>query len=168
MIDEQIFFICVGALGFVMLCILGYMIAKDKDVAKRITRFENAIEAVAKEIYKIQKTQQQFQENQSSMEFLGLSNESQNNTNEKIITTNKKILEIERSVEDIKNYFDEKIIALENRVREYNNFSSAGVEVDERKIIDMFQNGFSIDSIAKELRIGRGEVEFTLKLANIK
>ncbi len=166
MIDEQIFFICVGGLGFIMLCILGYMIAKDKDVSKRITRFENAIEAVAKEIYKIQKTQKQFQEGKSSMEFLGVSDDE--NSDENTITTGKKILDIERSVEDMKNYFDEKIIALENRVREYNNFSSAGVEVDEKKIIDMFQNGFSIDSIAKELRIGRGEVEFTLKLANIK
>ncbi|GAD19904.1 putative inner membrane protein [Helicobacter fennelliae] len=167
MIDEELFFICIGGLGFIVLCVLGYMIAKDKDATKRINRFESAIEAIAKEIYKIQKTQQKIQESQESAEFLG-GDALQSGINDKIIDLNKKAMVLEENLKDLRNYFDEKYIGLENRMREYSSLSFSGGDIDEKKIIDMFQNGFSIDSIAKELRIGRGEVEFTLKLANIK
>lgn len=32
----------------------------------------------------------------------------------------------------------------------------------------MFRDGWSIDAIAKEMRLSKGEIEFTLKLADIK
>ncbi len=169
MISEELFLICIGGLSFLIVCILGYVILKDKDASKRIARFESAIETIAKEIYKIQKTQQKIQEEQSNVDFLASSGTKlQNSTNDKIATINQKMLLLDDRIEDVKNRLDEKIITLEGRMREYGHFSSSGGDIDEKKILDMFQNGFSIDSIAKELRIGRGEVEFTLKLANIK
>jgi len=171
MIDTQLFFICIGGLVFVILCVFGYILSKDKETTKRIVRFESAIEAVAKEIYKIQKTQQKIQDKQNNVEFLVSSGgDAHNDTNEKIASINKKIISLGGDIENVKNNLDEKILGLENRVKEYGPFNttSSGGDIDEKKIVDMFQNGFSIDSIAKELRIGRGEVEFTLKLANIK
>ena len=42
------------------------------------------------------------------------------------------------------------------------------INIDEGRIIAMFKDGWSVDSIAKELRVGKGEVEFTLKFANLK
>lgn len=170
MIDQELFLVCVGGVGFVLVCVLAYMIIKDKDTSKRISRFESAIETIAKEIYKIQKSQQKLEASLASQEFLSTENgESKfNATNDKLIALNKKLIELDKDIDLLRNHYDEKIMSLENRVREYGSFSSSGGDIDEKKIIDMFQNGFSVDSIAKELRIGRGEVEFTLKLANIK
>ncbi|OBV29768.1 hypothetical protein BKN38_01415 [Helicobacter sp. CLO-3] len=169
MIDEELFIVCMGGMGFVIVCILAYIIIKDKDTYKRVSRFETAIEAITKEIYKIQKTQQQIQTDQASIGFMGDKDGAKYDANnDKIQALNKKVIELDKDIDLLKNHYDEKIISLENRMREYGHFSSTGGDVDEKKIIDMFQNGFSIDSIAKELRIGRGEVEFTLKLANIK
>ena len=170
MIDEELLFVCFGGIGFVLVCLLLYVIIKDKDTSKRISRFEGAIETLAKELYKIQKTQQKIQSDQANYDFLSSdqSEEKQNAINDKISALNKKVIKLDKDIDLLKNHYDEKIISLENRMREYGYFSPSSGDVDEKKIIDMFQSGFSVDSIAKELRIGRGEVEFTLKLANIK
>ena len=90
--------------------------------------------------------------------------------NEQIQAITKAIRRIENDLESNLTRNSEKLIALENKIKEYSGFSTSGSggDLDEKKIIDMFQNGFSIDSIAKEMRIGRGEVEFTLKLANLR
>ena len=168
MIDQELFLLCVGGIGFVLVCVLAYMIVKDKDISKRISRFESAIETIAKEIYKIQKTQQKLESAQANQEFLASESGESKATSDKLIALNKKLIEFDKDIDLLRSHYDEKIMSLENRLREYGAFSSSGGDIDEKKIIDMFQNGFSVDSIAKELRIGRGEVEFTLKLANIK
>lgn len=163
MIDYELFLVCVGGIGFVLVCVLAYMIIKDKDTSKRISRFETAIETIVKEVYKVQKIQQKLESAQASQEFL-----TTENGESKFNATNDKLIELDKDIDLLRNHYDEKIMSLENRIREYGSFSSSGGDIDEKKIIDMFQNGFSVDSIAKELHIGRGEVEFTLKLANIK
>ena len=56
---------------------------------------------------------------------------------------------------------------LEEKIKEVGYFPTNPNGVDESRIISMFKDGYSVDAIAKELRIGKGEVEFTLKLSNL-
>ena len=70
MIDYELFLVCVGGIGFVLVCVLAYMwIIKDKDTSKRISRFETAIETIVKEVYKVQKTQQKLRIHQQVKSF---------------------------------------------------------------------------------------------------
>lgn len=62
---------------------------------------------------------------------------------------------------------ENKILHLEERLKEFVYTPTNPTNIDEGRIISMFKDGWSIDSIAKELRIGKGEVEFTLKFANL-
>jgi DNA-binding NarL/FixJ family response regulator len=39
---------------------------------------------------------------------------------------------------------------------------------DEQKIISLFESGFSLEDIARQLRVNVGEIEFVLKLHNVK
>ena len=39
---------------------------------------------------------------------------------------------------------------------------------DESKIISLFESGFSLEDIARQLRVNVGEIEFVLKLNNVK
>ena len=80
MIDQDLFLVCVGGIGFVLVCVLAYMIIKDKDTSKRILRFENAIETIVKEMYKVQKTQQKIEASLASQEFLTTENENSSST----------------------------------------------------------------------------------------
>jgi len=45
---------------------------------------------------------------------------------------------------------------------------SSSSSVDEQKIISLFESGFALEDIAKQLRVNVGEVEFVLKLNNVK
>ena len=78
--------------------------------------------------------------------------------------------QIERLNEEYKQYKEEvegKVFTLEDRIKEFAYTPTNPSNIDEGRIISMFKDGWSVDSIAKELRIGKGEVEFTLKFANL-
>jgi hypothetical protein len=61
---------------------------------------------------------------------------------------------------------EEKVYSIKKNVKnvEFSNVSGN----DEQKIIAMYKSGYSIEDISKELRIPAGEVEFILKMKNIK
>jgi DNA-binding NarL/FixJ family response regulator len=50
-----------------------------------------------------------------------------------------------------------------NKLPEFNNVSKH----DESRIISLYKNGYTIEEIARELRIPAGEVEFIVKFSNI-
>ena len=73
----------------------------------------------------------------------------------------------QKALENIE-HLENKIFSLEDRIKEFAYTPTNPTNIDEGRIISMFKDGWSVDSIAKELRIGKGEVEFTLKFANLK
>ena len=176
-IDKEMLFFCLVGVGFCVVCLFVYVVAKDRDTNKRLQRFEGALTSLAKEIYKTQKGVEKFEQEGNKIDFLnatdsgistlGANENIKTSLQEKITSMSKKVNELDKDIDMLKSHYDEKIISLENKLKEYGHFTSGGGDIDEKKIVEMFQDGFSIDSIAKQLRIGRGEVEFTLKLANI-
>lgn len=169
--DSEFLLMVSGALLLILIFLILYIYIKDKDVSKKTQRLEKAIEALTKEIYKIKKW---IQESEAQNEFanstLGanIKNEVKSNLNSGLTNLSIQIQDIQETLNKDRDYFEEKMITLENKIREFGHFSPSSTDVDESRIIKMFQDGWSIDSIAKELRIGRGEVEFILKLADIK
>ncbi|PAF42686.1 helix-turn-helix domain-containing protein [Helicobacter sp. 11S03491-1] len=160
-----------GLVLLVLVFLVLYNYIKDRESLKKTQRLEKAIEALSKEIYK---TRKWIQENEMQAEFanstLGnnIKDEVKSNLNSSLSNLYSHIQNMQQTLDKDRDYFEEKIISLEGKVREFGHFSSSGNDVDEKRIVAMFQDGWSIDSIAKELRVGRGEVEFTLKLADIK
>ena len=67
-----------------------------------------------------------------------------------------------------RSYIEEKLVSLEEKIREFGYFPSSSTNIDQKRILGMFHDGWSIDAIAKEMRLSKGEIEFTLKLADIK
>lgn len=141
---------------FVLVFVFFYI--KDGEVQKRLSRYEKSLDDLNKEIFKIQK-------------FLK-SNEIENGYSEE----NQKQLKLDfrNTIDDIyaiiekdREYVDNKLLIIEDKIKELNYFPSSSSNVDDKKIISMFKDGWSIESIAKELMITKSEVEFTLKLANL-
>ena len=75
---------------------------------------------------------------------------------------------LEAQVNKEGDYIEEKIVGIEEKIREFGYFPTSSTNIDEKRIIGMFRDGWSIDAIAKEMRLSKGEIEFTLKLADIK
>ncbi|WP_104696957.1 MULTISPECIES: DUF6115 domain-containing protein [unclassified Helicobacter] len=147
--------VSVVGLGCVVLVFLSFFFIKEMGkINRRIRLLEDAIEQARKEIHQFQKTMKEKEAFHQSVNMEGLNG------------FYKEIKEVREMVKSDRGYFEEKIIKLENRVKDFGHLGGSN-DIDEKRIIALFQEGWSIDSIAKELRIGRGEVEFTLKLADI-
>ncbi|RDU56643.1 hypothetical protein [Helicobacter sp. MIT 99-5507] len=141
---------------FVLVFVFFYI--KDGEVQKRLLRYEKSLDDLNKEIFKIQK-------------FLK-SNEIENGYSEESYKQLK--LDLRNTIDDVyaiiekdREYVDNKLLIIEDKIKEASHFSGSLGNVDDRKIISMFKDGWSIESIAKELMITKSEVEFTLKLANL-
>lgn len=159
------------AVVLIIICLVLFIYIKDKESLRKNQQLEKAIDTLSKEVYK---TRKWIQESETQAEFanstLGtnIKNEVKNNLNTNLSNLYTHIQTLQESIQKDRDYFEEKIISLENKIKEFGYFSTSDSDVDEKRIIAMFQDGWSVDSIAKELRIGRGEVEFILKLADIK
>lgn len=137
---------------FVLIFIFFYI--KDSDSQRRLARYEKSLDYLNKDIYKLQK----FIKNMSS-----------NDNAELKMDFRKSLDDIYAIIEKDREYVDNKLTILEDRLKE-NSFypSSSSSNIDDRRIITMFKDGWSIENIARELMITKSEVEFTLKLADIK
>ncbi len=69
---------------------------------------------------------------------------------------------------DFKENLVERYLELEAKMKPLTSVTPSSTGLDENKIVGLFSNGFGIEEIAKQLRIGTGEVEFVLKLHDIK
>ena len=147
-------------LGIVVIFVLVFVFfyIKDGEVQKRLLRYEKSLDDLNKEIFKIQK-------------FLK-SNEIESGYSEESYKQLK--LDFRNTIDDIyaiiekdREYVDNKLLLLEDKIKESHHFSGTLGNVDDKRIISTFKDGWSIESIAKELMITKSEVEFTLKLANL-
>lgn len=136
---------------FVLIFIFFYV--KDSENQRRLARFEHSLDELNKDLYKLQKalkSMQSIDPQEIRMDF------------------RKSVDDIYAIIEKDRDYVDNKLSVLEDRLKEnsfYPNQSSGNI--DDRRIIAMYKDGWSIENIARELMITKSEVEFTLKLADL-
>ena len=136
---------------FVLIFIFFYL--KDSENQRRLTRFEHSLDELNKDIYKLQralKSMQSIDTQELKMDF------------------RKSLDDIYAIIEKDREYVDSKLSVLEDRLKEHNFYpNQSSSNIDDRRIIAMYKDGWSIENIARELMITKSEVEFTLKLADI-
>ena len=159
------------AMAGVILYLLYYVYTKDAHYSKNIRSVASVVEELNREIFYLKKNISQTQE--------GLKERSQRMSDEDIYQ------EIERSVYDmvqpistglhqlqenlntIDSQMSTRISQLESGVKQISIPNSVHGNDDE-KIISLFQQGVSVETIAKELHLSKPEVEFVLKINKIK
>lgn len=154
--NEVLFGICAVSVVIAFFALF-FVFIKVKEFNKQLKLLESAIEKATNDNHQLQKILQASKEKERL--------DTAMNT-EEINSVYREIKEIREMLKSDRAYFEEKLVRLDGKVRDYGHLSGSS-DIDEKRIINLFQEGWSIDSIAKELRIGRGEVEFTLKLADI-
>lgn len=175
-----------GGIGIaiVFILLIVYLYLKEGENAKRARRYEKSIEELNKEVYRLQK---RIKEQENELEHfkthikaqiyqdmrLEMKNLLDSNLHTQIMPIKVEMESLKTQWNDCKNNFrdlgdlENKIFHLVERLKEFVYTPSNPTNIDEGRIISMFKDGWSVDSIAKELRIGKGEVEFTLKFANL-
>ncbi len=136
---------------FVLIFIFFYI--KDSDNQRRLMRYERSLDELNKDLYKLQKalkSMQSIDPQEIRMDF------------------RKSLDDIYAIIEKDRDYVDNKLSVLEDRLKEHSFYpNQSSGNIDDRRIIAMYKDGWSIENIARELMITKSEVEFTLKLADL-
>ena len=161
----------VVAMAAIILYLIYYVFTKDSEYHKNIHSVASVVEDLNRELYYLKKKLQDTQN--------GLKNSSSHMSDEEIYQ------EIERSVYDmvkplsiglkkmqdtmqtLDSQIDSRITSLETGIKQISIPTSIHGNDDE-KIISLFKQGVSLDTISKELHISKPEVEFVLKINQLK
>ncbi|WP_172201974.1 hypothetical protein [Campylobacter sp. RM16188] len=158
-----------GGFGLVLLILFILIFVKDAEASKKFSRYEKVIESIIQENHLIKKQLKNIETSGiadlDAEEIEGRLEQRLNNViNSKITPIIKTLQSIEESIGNFQVEQQNRLYSLEERTKDINKISSFGEESDEMRIIDLYNTGKSIESIAKSLRVGVGKVELVLKL----
>lgn len=169
-IEQNLNLVLSGFIGLASFLILLFTYLKDLEATRRLDKFENAIDNLYEEMYKIQQYIKKV-EGEQEERAIEIQNQVENQTKDIITHSLSKTFEhlesIEQKVNDEIRLATDNLSSLDGKIKELEFFSSSATSIDEKKISALLEAGKSPEVIAKELGITRGEVELFLQLSNI-
>ena len=155
----------------IILYLLYYVFTKDAEYSKNIRSVATVVEELNRELYymknKVKDTQKTILENRSRMSDAEIYQEVERTVYDMIQPISIGLKRVQDNLETIDAQIDSRITSLENGVKQISIPSSVHGNDDE-KIISLFKQGISLETISKELHISKAEVEFVLKINKIK
>lgn len=156
--------ILVALLSVAVFFLFVFVYVRESAINKKLKLYEKTFDLLNQNIHKLEKEVKsravQAIETQASPDMEEFSEVS------KLII--EKFHELQKDNLEFKESLVERYLELENKMKPLTSVTPSSTGLDENKIVTLFSNGFSIEEIAKQLRIGTGEVEFVLKLHDIK
>ena len=158
--------------GLILTILFVLVFVKDLEVSRKFSRYEKAIEGLIQELHAVKKQVANFSQSEpAEFDVVQLENNLEQRLNEKI---NQKITpiintlqSIESSIDSFQSQQQDRLFTLEERTKSISKISAPNGEDDEKRIVQMYSEGKSVESIAKELCVGVGKVELTLKLREL-
>ena len=158
--------------GLILTVLFVLVFIKDLEAARKFSRYEKAIESLMQELHAVKKQVANFSQSEpAEFDVVQLENNLEQRLNEKI---NQKITPIintlqgiESSIDNFQSQQQDRLFTLEERTKSSSKISAPNGEDDEKRIVQMYSEGKSVESIAKELCVGVGKVELTLKLREL-
>jgi len=159
------------AMAGVVLYLLYYVYTKDSDYSRNIRSVASVVEDLNREIFYLKKqlkeTESAIQKSPSRMSDDEIYQEIERSVYDMVQPLSMALKQIQTNIDSIEVEIESRMAQLENGVKQISIPSSIHGNDDE-KIISLFKQGVSIDTIAKELHISKPEVEFVLKINKIK
>ncbi|MCF6308855.1 MAG: hypothetical protein L3J19_00045 [Sulfurimonas sp.] len=161
----------VVAMAAMILYLIYYVFTKDSEYNKNIRSVASAAEELNREIFYLKKklsdTQKKIKNSTSRMSDDDIYQEVERTVYDMVKPISLGLKRLEDSVQSIDEHIDSRISSLENGVKQISIPTSIHGNDDE-KIISLFKQGITLDTISKELHISKAEVEFVLKINKIK
>lgn len=162
--------------GLAALVIIVFLMVyiRDIEVNKKLSIYEKSIEELNYQNHVLNKTLNELRSVEKKPEFDTQEFEKKimNSVNEEIrksvLPVVGSLKEIESIIQHFKDEQSNRIDRIESRTKEMSFVSSSPSSSNEKMIITHYSKGKSEAEIAKDLRIGIGEVDLVLKLANLK
>lgn len=165
--------IALVALAILVVGLIYYVITKEGEVSSQIRSVAKAIEDLHRELFMMDKRLKQELEIIASLqesvprEQHSLHAELGREVNEISIPILESLGHIEGSLSAYKEKTENRLRYLEERIRNLSLPTSIS-GLDDEKVISRYNQGLEVDAIAKELRLSKAEVEFVLKINQLR
>ncbi|MEK6658247.1 MAG: hypothetical protein AABY36_01035 [Campylobacterota bacterium] len=161
----------VVAMGAMILYLIYYVFTKDSEYNKNIRAVATVAEELNKEIFYLKKklndTQISIKNNSSRMNDEDIYQEIERTVYDMVKPISLSLKRLEEGIQRIDEHVDARISSLESGVKQISIPASIHGNDDE-KIISLYKQGITLETISKELHISKAEVEFVLKINKIK
>ncbi|WP_457564835.1 DUF6115 domain-containing protein [Caminibacter sp.] len=144
-----------GGLSAFILFLFLYILKLEKKIEQKFAAMELSLEELNKEMFLVKKQ---------------IKNDETIKTLERLERIIENIVDDVRIIEEKNREFNEKVeneiskITLEMKKNSLPTISTLSKH-EEEKIISMYKNGYSVEEIARELRIPAGEIELIVKFS---
>jgi len=163
-------YILVGML-IIILYLLYYVYSKDAYYNKNIHSVANVVEDLNRELFymkkKLSETENSMKDNLPRMSDEEIYQEIERSVYDMVHPLSLGFKQMQENINAIDEQIDSRISILESGVKQMSVPNSVNGN-DNDKIISLFKQGISLDTISKELHISKPEVEFILKLNRMK
>jgi len=164
----------IAGLAGVMLIIVLYIAARDKETSRKIAMMEAGIDGINQEIFKLSRAVDSLRkelatelaEFEIEREEAAISHIGESDVEEKMASLAGKLEAIEERIDHIESDIQARVERLDGQVRKV-TFATEHAAPDEQKILQLHAQGLDSATIAKQLRLGKGEVELVLKFSKI-
>ena len=157
-----------GAVGFVFFILLIYIQTKDSETSKKFFLYEKAIEDLNKKIYDLEK---ELKQKNSAVDKQEIKEYIDENIEESLQKITQFVISFKNDQEkyllEIKDNMEEKLTLIDDKIKNF-TIMPESYSSNEKKIVNLYNKGLSVSEIARNLRIGIGEVELVLKIEGIK
>ena len=161
----------VVAMGAMILYLIYYVFAKDAEYNKNIRSVATVAEELNREIFylkkKLDETQLSIKKNSSRMSDEDIYQEVERTVYDMVKPISQSLKRLEEGIHRIDEHVEARISSLESGVKQISIPASVHGNDDE-KIISLYKQGITLETISKELHISKAEVEFVLKINKIK
>ncbi|WP_373035079.1 DUF6115 domain-containing protein [Sulfurimonas sp.] len=161
----------VVAMAAMILYLLYYVFTSYSEFHKNIRSVASVVEDLNREIFYLKKelndTKTNIKNNSSRMSDTEIYEEVERTVYDMVKPLSLGVKRLEDTLVNIDEQMNLRITSLENGVKQISIPTSVHGNDDE-KIISLFKQGVSLDTISKELHISKAEVEFVLKINKIK
>ena len=159
------------AMAGIILYLLYYVYSKDASYSKNIRSVATVVEELNRELFYLKKnlseTQGSIKENSQRMNDEAIYEEIERSVYDMVQPISMGLKQLQENLNAIDTEIGSRITQLESGVKQISIPTSVHGNDDE-KILSLFKQGVSIDTISKELHISQPEVEFVLKINKIK
>ena len=158
-------------MAIIILYLLYYVFTKDATYNKNIHSVASVVEDLNREIYylkkKMDETQKNIQTKITRMSDEEIYQEIERSVYDMVHPLSISLKQMQENLDAIDSNIDSRISTVESGVKQISIPSSVHGNDDE-KIISLYKQGVSLETIAKELHISKAEAEFVLKINKIK
>ncbi|EAH9252687.1 hypothetical protein H0L85_000890 [Campylobacter jejuni] len=155
-----------------LIAMLAYMNIKERENNAKIAKLQNVIEDITKELHYFRKElgvkddSEEDEDYKTSLLKEEIMIELDKQISSKITPVLRTLKTMEHIIEDFQNEQQNRLLNLEQKAQSMTKLTP-NYDTEEQKIENLFKEGKSIEQIAKDLRIGTGNVELVLKFKKL-